>query len=315
MRPAVRIFATALTTLVSLAMTAGTTSSQEVTRDPARVRLEVDDLHRFARAQQEMRSGGDSASVLEHEYLAQGSPGLRSYAARYQLTATSQTRALRAHPGVFANAASFAESVAAAEPELRKAFGRLRDFFPDAAFPPIWFFVGHNGPAGLAQPEGVLIAIERVAHDPAAILALVMHELAHFQQAMVQGPEQYRRIYGPDQTLLALALREGSAELIAELTAGRHINPAAERYGLAHEPELWERFRREMRNRDPGDWMFVQPAKRDWPPDLGYWIGYRIVRAYYERATDKQQAIRDVLTLTDFDGFLEASGYDPPRRR
>jgi hypothetical protein len=44
--------------------------------------------------------------------------------------------------------------------------------------------------------------------------------------------ETYRRIFGPDQTLLAQALREGSAELVAVLTTGRHLNPNGERYGL-----------------------------------------------------------------------------------
>lgn len=176
-------------------------------------------------------------------------------------------------------------------------------------FQPVWFFVGGHGLQGLARPEGVFINAEGLIDSPDELVPLVMHELAHFQQAMVQGIDTYRSIYGPDGTLLALALREGSAELIAELTAGRHINPVAERYGLEHEPELWARFQEDMHRREPGDWMFVQPANSEWPADLGYWIGYRIAKSYYENAGEKRQAIQDIMSLSEYEAFLRASGY------
>jgi hypothetical protein len=44
------------------------------------------------------------------------------------------------------------------------------------------------------------------------------------------------------------------------------------------------------------------------PKDLGYWIGYKITGAYYNKASDGAQAIEDILTITDFDRFLEQSG-------
>jgi len=139
---------------------------------------------------------------------------------------------------------------------------------------------------------------------------LVLHELAHFQQAMVQGADAYERAaHNPEATLLARALREGSADLIAELTTGRHINPAAERYGASRERQLRSRFRQDMHGRETGDWMFVRPSNPEQPPDLGYWIGYRIAKAYYDRAADKRQAVMDILSLTNFDAFLEASRY------
>lgn len=167
----------------------------------------------------------------------------------------------------------------------------------------------HHGPAGLTRSVGVLIATERFSERTEDVVPLVLHELAHFQQALVQGVDTYRRIYGSDQTLLALALREGSADLIAELTTGRHSNLDAERYGLSHERALWQRFREDMHDREPGDWMFVQPSNPEWPANLGYWMGYRIAKSYYDRAEDKQQAMLAILHLTDFDAFLEASGY------
>lgn len=282
---------------------------QDITTDPDAVRLMVEDVRLLAHVLRALEPGSDTLEVLEQDYLAQASPGLRVYAQRYDLTPARLATAVAHHPSAYADLDRLASAILAQEPALRAGFRSLRALFPEAAFPPIWFVVGDYGLGGLTRQEGVVVAAERYAERVEDVVPLVLHELAHFQQAMVQGVERYQRIYGPDQTLLALALREGTAELVAALTTGRHINPAAERYGLAHERELWRRFRKEMHNREPGEWMFVQPSKAEWPPDLGYWVGYRIAKRYYEQAEDKRQAIYDLLNVQDYNALVEESGY------
>lgn len=285
--------------------------AQDVTADPGKVQLEVEDIRRLARVLRTVDADttSDPAAVIQSEYLRHASPGLRAYAGNFNVSGASIEAARAAEPRAYADLDGLADAVLAQEPALRSAFRELQKIFPGAVFPPVWFLVGHDGAGGLTRREGVLIAAERFVAQPEDIVPLVLHELAHFQQVMVQGVEVYRSIYGPDQTLLALALREGSAELIAELTAGRHINPAAESYGLANEVELWSLFREVMHSSDTGDWMFVRPANSEWPSDLGYWIGYRIARSYYEQAENKELAIREILGLTDFNLFLQASRY------
>jgi hypothetical protein len=45
------------------------------------------------------------------------------------------------------------------------------------------------------------------------------------------------------------------------------------------------------------------------PADLGYYAGFRITQAYYERQGDRRRASRDILTIAAFPQFLAASGY------
>ena len=40
-------------------------------------------------------------------------------------------------------------------------------------------------------------------------------------------------------------------------------------------------------------------------------VSYRIVKAYYQRAADKQQALRKILELADLHAFLAKSGWRP----
>jgi uncharacterized protein YjaZ len=141
------------------------------------------------------------------------------------------------------------------------------------------------------------------------IAHLVAHELVHYQQAMARGVEAYRAIFGERQTLLRIAIREGSADFVAELISGGHTNPRAHEYGLRHERELWTAFQKEMHQRELGAWMFYRPAKREWPANLGYFMGYRIAQAFYERHPDKREALRAILGVTDYEQFLHDSRY------
>ena len=49
------------------------------------------------------------------------------------------------------------------------------------------------------------------------------------------------------------------------------------------------------------------------PNDLGYFIGYRIAQAYYEKARDKRQALREIITARNGNvrELLAMSGYAP----
>ncbi|CAN5920354.1 hypothetical protein BH24BAC1_BH24BAC1_30690 [soil metagenome] len=64
-----------------------------------------------------------------------------------------------------------------------------------------------------------------------------------------------------------------------------------------------------MDSRKHQDWLYGTTGKDDRPNDLGYWIGYKIVEAYYRKAPDKKKAIADVLNISNSSGILAESGY------
>lgn len=57
------------------------------------------------------------------------------------------------------------------------------------------------------------------------------------------------------------------------------------------------------------NWLFNGTPEK--PGDLGYWVGYRIAKTYYQRASDKRQAFREILEMTDPKAFLAKSGWYP----
>lgn len=142
-----------------------------------------------------------------------------------------------------------------------------------------------------------------------------MHEIGHTQQrypwlgSFTGGPA----ILGPLKgTLLRASITEGAADYFAEKLTGENYSNA---YGEQHAAELWEEFRRDMHGKDYSRWLYNganRAALGGRPPDLGYFVGYSIVKAY---AADTTREFWDALEIRDFDRFLAMSGYDPSSAR
>lgn len=282
--------------------------------DPGAAQFIYDDIRHFLSALERIQAGADGEEILERDYFGRATPGLAALSARRSVSAGAMARSIRQQPADYASLSSLAERLAGHEPAIRKAFVRLKELLSGAVFPPTYFLISDpTFGGGLADPVGVLIALGPAGYKDVIdrMPNLVAHEMVHIQQARLQGLEQYRAIYGPSGSLLAIAIREGSADLLARLISGDHLNPRAHAYGVTHEQELWKQFQADMNGTATGDWMFRTPASPEWPQDLGYFIGYRIAEAYYHRAKDKGQAIRDILSVTDYRALLGKSGYNP----
>ena len=125
----------------------------------------------------------------------------------------------------------------------------------------------------------------------------VAHELIHFQQ--------------PDRksgttSLLDEAIREGSADFIAELICGKNPTMATHTYANPKEKELWIEFKQKMHGSDYSGWSGISP---DRPVGLAYWMGYKIVKAYYDKQPDKIEAIKEIIESEDRQKIFDESGY------
>jgi len=82
------------------------------------------------------------------------------------------------------------------------------------------------------------------------------------------------------------------------------------KYGEKHENELWKEFKSDMdknKSVDETDWFYNYNLDR--PADLGYYIGYKIVKSYYENQKDKKKAIKEIIEMKDPKKFLIESKY------
>ncbi len=282
-----------------------------VTPDPARAPLVYEDLHNFARAFEQLSGAEDSIAVLQAEYFDKATPGLTAFIEDYDLSPERLLAAIREHPAEYATVGDKIPVLMEEESRYRGSYADLAAIVPNAQFPPTYFLVGSYRGIGSGSKAGTLITIERRSFESLRghITSLLVHEMSHIQQALAMGIEQYQLIYGPERSLLAFTIREGVAEYLADRVTGRMTQEEGRSFVEQHERELWQRFEPEMLGSETGDWMWSQPADPEQPRHVAYVLGARIVSVYYENARDKDQAIHDILAVTDYPAFLERSGY------
>ena len=139
---------------------------------------------------------------------------------------------------------------------------------------------------------------------------IVSHEYVHTQQSKTEDENGIRC------DLLMAVMREGFCDFIGELTVGSQINKVPQEYGDKHEKELWEEFKNEICNKQNiNNWLFNYSTVKDRPADLGYYIGYKIAKEYYDNAIDKKQAVVDIIEMKDPIKFLQISKYDQKEKK
>ena len=319
MRPAIRrlLYATIAVTGILGVATIAAIGYLGYAFDAGDAHFETSDLDRFGRTLTHLRRGVDTVRTLDSAYFDPASPGLRAYARLYRTDAPRMQRVLRRRGSYYDSVADLPSRVRERLPEIRAAFRRFEAEYPRAVFPPSYFVVSGLGPGGANGYRGLLIGADtygwpdRVPLDSAArrwrtseLPHLVVHELVHFNQ-MAAAPFAYIR----DDSNLARAIKEGVADFVAELVSGDHTNRVAHRYGLRHERALWESFSRDMTGQETGEWFFATPKDPDRPPDLGYFLGYRIAEAWYRRFASHPDRVAALIGIDDYRKFLEESGY------
>ena len=283
--------------------------------DPEAAQLVTRDIDHFWGAYNKA-GPNDACSVFQEEYIDKGSIGLRDFVQLRIESACALANWVARHPLYYASIRPITQRVSSFTPQMRQNFRKLKELYPSAVFPNVYFVVGRMNSAGTTSYNGLLIGVEMYGRTPdmptseltdwhkAVLLSMdglpgvVAHELVHYQQ---NEPKS-----GP---LLAQSIYEGSADFVGQLISGQYTNTVAYEYGEKHERALWAEFRQMMHGLDTSAWLYNGDNAKARPADLGYYIGFKIAQAYYARASDKKAAIRDILQTTDYDHLLTASGY------
>jgi uncharacterized protein YjaZ len=137
---------------------------------------------------------------------------------------------------------------------------------------------------------------------------VIAHEYAHVQQAF-GAPALFDEA---KPTVLEAALIEGGAEFVGELISGGVSYPNLATTMRGREKAIEDAFVGDEAKTDLSDWFYNGTLSK--PGDLGYWVGYRITKSYYEHAKDKRAALRDILAIKDPKAFLAKSGWYPGMR-
>lgn len=250
--------------------------------------------------------------VIAARYLADASPGLREFMAMRRITPERIATALRDKPDLYRDARGCAATLGNVRGRLTMAADRLAKLYPPAIFPPITIAISRGAPVAAANSQGLYVSLEALCaakffepDDEDRFVHVIAHEYIHAQQPLAQ-------VESDSDTVLHAALVEGAAEFVAEKISGSVAATHLHRWTAGREAAVERAFVAEKDGKaNDSRWVYNQLGTKDWPGDLGYWVGYRIVKSYYERAPDKAAAIKAIIEMRDPAAFLAASGWTP----
>lgn len=291
----------------------------QLNSDPNEAVFVVSDITHFWRAYDSTRgkTTEDQERIFQTVYLDKASAGFQSWIEKRDKHVEKLVKGVNSMTPFFESVRENTFKVEAYEEEMRAGFYAFKYLYPDAVFPDVYSFVWdffHSG--STVSDAGLLIATETqtISNNTPMdqfpeihrrmirsftlknLTPVVVHESVHLQQPDLETT-----------TLLERAIREGSADYLAELATDRNPSQAVHDYANPKEQELWKRFQKVMLGNENGDWIHTIPD--DKPAGLGYWMGYKIVEAYYQKQADKKQAIHKLLTTTDYSAIYEESRY------
>ena len=288
--------------------------------DPTKAKLITTDVHHFWQAYDEaQRDTARRTQIYRNLYLAKASVGLQDY---YEYKIRTLDAFVKTHDKLAKFYAAIRPNtlkVDQQKPQMMASFAKFKSLYPEARFPNVYFVIGSFSSGGTSTSNGLIIGLDQGCRTPdiptteltlwqknnfsdlKGIPYVVAHELIHFQQ---DGLAQ-------DTTLLRAALVEGMADFLGELISGKTANPRLAVYAKGREKQIWADFKKERHLNRASNWIANSGQETaDKPADLGYWVGYLICKSYYEEATDKKQAVHDILHIKDYRQFLGKSRLD-----
>lgn len=271
--------------------------------------IEIGDVERFYRIY-DAAGGHPTADQLQRDYLDPGSPGLHNLARLRDVTGARIAEMMAKRPELYAKARQCLAVLPAARARIAASMVKLRQLYPDARFPPVTIAVSRGKPVGVGGPvDGVMIGLEALCDtewmNPVPedrFVHVIAHEYAHVQQVRELVDDEH-------PTVLEVSLVEGIADLVAELTSGGtgYKDMAAAAHGK--ETEIDKAFMADRYEKDLSAWVYNSTATTQ--NDVGYWVGYRIAKAYYLKSPDKGKALKELLEMRDPDAVLAKSGWYP----
>ena len=291
----------------------------QLSKDPNNVNIITTDLDNFWRAYDLAKGKRETEQedIYQKMYIDEATVGFKSYLKKRDKEVGELVKGINTMIPFYESIRENTLLAKDYEKEIRAGFYALKYLYPDAVFPEVYCFIWYFLKSGsTVSDKGLLIAMETQAtandtpldkfpeiHHPMIrsmnlqnLAALIVHESIHMQQPNIKT-----------ESLLARAIKEGSADFLAELATGHNPSQSVHDMVNPKERELWAEFKGVMRGNKNLEWIHTIPKDR--PAGLGYWMGYKIVNAYYQKQPDKQYAIKQLLTTTDYEAIYKESGY------
>ncbi|MEY4905778.1 MAG: hypothetical protein RLZZ292_3593 [Bacteroidota bacterium] len=288
------------------------------------------DIDNFWLAYDKITTTKDSTTqynYLNTLFLEKGTPGLKAIMQVRRYTPKSYLDAINTHPLFWTSIRANTNKAKTIGKEIARGVQQLKTLYPPLKPSNIYFTMGAFRTGGTALDSLVLIGSELAMADSTTVSSEFEPNMAHLRTYFASNPiksivftnvheyvhTQQNAPWGYD--LLSQCVLEGVAEFVAVKATGQPSSTPAIAYGKAHDKQIQAKFVPEMFSPFTiENWVWNNTDNEFKTRDLGYYVGYAICEKYYNRARNKQQAIKEMIELNyeksdDIENFAKKAGY------
>ncbi len=274
--------------------------------------IEFQDVDNFWSAYDKIKAEADTSrhlAILQEEFLDKASDGQNMLLEVRNYSPEEYIHSINSYPKFYTALRDNLTNKEEIKKDILKSLNNFKKLYPLKKQGKIYMGVGNFRTPGTTVDSIVLFGSEMaftssdmdmsefsdrydyfrdyITENPIAnIEFLSAHEFVHTQQIEAMGTN-----------LLSVALREGSAEFIAEMVSDRKSTIPAMKYGRENKQEVMDQFTKEMFNTRLSYWVWSSRENQFGHSDLGYYVGYEISQFYYNNSEDKDKAIADLIDL------------------
>ena len=287
--------------------------------------VNTDDIDNFWNAYdsiQKVKNFDTKIDIINNLYIKNGSKGLKAFMKVRNYSDTLWVNLIKKFPKFWNSVRTNTLKVKSKSIEIEKAVSRFKELYPDLKESEMYFTIGGLRSGGTTMKNLVLIGAEIAVADSLVdvsefknnwlpnvfkkqsldnIVFLNIHEYVHTQQNY-QGKD-----------VLSESIREGACDFIAELIINTPYKSQYMIYGINNEEEIKKKFKEDMNTKRYENWLSNGSIMGE-KADLGYFIGYKICKNYYDKFEDKSLAVKNIIEL-DYSNkkkvleFLEKAKY------
>ncbi len=296
--------------------------------EPINLKFVATDLTNFWQAYDQIQASADTTqqlAILKEQFINKASPGQQAMFQARSYTPREYLNAIVAYPkfwnSIRANTLNYAASIDKMEAGVKK----LQQRYPDLKPATIYFTMGVFRSPGTTMDSMVLIGSEFAFGDNNTNTSEFPEQLSHiatyYQTYTVKDlpflnvheyvhTQQNEMVYNN----LSLFLYEGIAEFVAD-----QIIPPSSTRALAYGQKNDELVRQHLEtdlfiNRKRRNWLWNDSNNPFQTSDMGYYVGYAMSKIYYDKADDKDAALKKLIELDytneeEIEAFVDGTNY------
>ena len=296
---------------------------------PQQSHVITEDIEHFWEAYDSIRSTTDSAlqvRYLQNLFLDRGTAGLAAMREVRRYSPQSYLQAIQQYPRFWDAIRQNTQKAQSLSKDLEAGVEKFKKLYPDLKPAKIYFTIGALMSNGTTLDSLVLIGSELALADSTIpteefpqllghlrpffdsnpiehIVFLNVHEYVHTQQKNVVG-----------SNLLTQCFNEGIAEFVAEKSMESPSVTPAIAFGKKNDEAVKLAFTKEMFGHNYYNWLWNNTNNPFQMRDLGYYVGYAIADKYFQKTSNKVQAIKTLIELDSpniesLENFIDETGY------